>query len=110
MTNEELLAKICDVGKMSVGEADDGNIPVCIFISHDEEGYDADDGSKEKYCWTAYASNFMPRRESVNQCCYRFYCHDRETAVAVIHRFWLPLYKAAVEKLEKTGELYYWAV
>ena len=93
---EVLLAKIEQEGECHVEEADDSNVPVNIFISND-------DGK-----WECFADNFMPRKARVDQTGYRFTAPDRETCQAVVRKFWLPLYQAAVKQLEEEGELYYW--
>lgn len=95
---EALLAKIEQTGIIPAEEADDMNVPVNIFIS--------EDGGK----WSVSASNFMPRKQGVDDAAYAFTAPDKETCVAVVKAFWLPLYRAAVTQLEKAGELYYWEV
>jgi len=83
-------------GDMSITEANAMNVPVNIFINEEGDGFEM------------WASNFMPRKERIAQSQYHLKAKDRQTLMAVIQKYVVPLYEAALLNLKNTGSNYYW--
>ncbi len=102
-----------DFGECSIEHAvNDANVPVCIFISKVLEG----EAYYGEYEWNLTADNYMPRKNRVASEAYDVYSNDRGVLERIVKERILPLYRAAVTRLERIGEqdknnttcLYYW--
>jgi len=101
-------------GEIPVDDANYANIPVDIWLQQVEE--DDEDDKSHIGMWCLTADNYMPRKGCLSgEHSYKVYSNDRKVLVALVHKYWLPLYKTAVEVLTKmapdddgTASLYYW--
>ncbi len=112
---------IKDIGEISITEADEMNIPVNCRL------YEPEDGGAWR--WDAYL--LQPRRrvvflgsivniternnayinlESSVNSTFKLEAPTKEALIWAINKYVTPLYRAAVEALTSTGELYYWEV
>lgn len=93
---------------------DSCNIPVAIFLHAISK--EDDKTLCEQYPWAKYrlqADNYMPGKPTVIEAFYDIIAEDVEDLKTILREKVLPLYQAAVAKLEKTieygeGSLYYW--
>lgn len=92
---------IKDIGGMGFEEANDANIPVCIFISEPSESETA---------WELTANNYMPRKNWISEGEYKYQADSRQELYDLVQKFVVPLYRTALEQLTKNGELYYWQI
>jgi hypothetical protein len=84
---------------MGLEEADDMNVPVCIFISEPCESETA---------WTLSANNYMPRRNFIAEGMYEYHSDSKEELLALVQKYIVPLYETALRRLKTDGNLYYW--
>lgn len=90
---------IKSIGEMGLEEANEMNVPVQIFISEPSESETA---------WELCANNYMPRKNLISECQYKYLADNKEELVELVRKYVVPLYEVAVARLKDAGELYYW--
>lgn len=112
MTTEKLLETVEEYGECEFSGADDGNIPVSIFLCEIKDGKDESENPDHK--WRLTADNYMPRKGRADDSAYVATAPVREALVEVIRKYIFPLYQTAIANLEAmiagtNDSLYYWS-
>ena len=102
-------------GELSIEDADNGNVPVSIFLHSYEpgDGMDYDGEQDTKDLWVLNADNYMPRRCGVASGVYLVF-GTREELQDLVKKYILPLYQMAIQKIDTMinspsgGQFYYW--
>lgn len=107
---------ITELGECSFSEANQGNIPVDLWLRppghEDTEEEDEDGDLRDK--WVLVAANYLPRKACVGrEGTFRAAADTREELVGLIQEHVVPLYETALKVLKQmvAGEadnLYYW--
>lgn len=90
---------IRSIGEMGFEEANEMNVPVCIFISEPEC-----DGC----AWFLTANNYMPRKNYIAEEGYKYVADTRLELEELVRKYVVPIYEAALNRLKERGDLYYW--
>jgi len=97
-----------DRGEIPFEESDGSNIPVNVWLQEEEDDFGNKTGK-----WQLLASNYMPRKGYAADSAYDCVADTREELVKVVLEHVIPLYQAALSKLNalviaETDNLYYW--
>lgn len=92
---------IKSIGEMELSDANEMNIPVCVFLSAPEESETA---------WTLTANNYMPRRNYIKEGAFEYHADSKDELMLLINRYVIPLYETAIKSLKTNGKLYFWEV
>ena len=85
------------ISELPLSGANGANVPVNVSIEQIEET-----------TWELAADNYQPRRCSIVIGCYVYRAETKEELLELVQKYIIPLYRVALEKLGKEGELYYW--
>ena len=93
--------RIHEIGQLAVVDADYANVPVGIRIWSEQYAYG-------EIRWHCSADNYMPRKGHLSMEQYAFTADSEEICQSVVRKYWLPIYRQAVQQLETEGELCDW--
>lgn len=90
---------VVDKGQWPIHRVNEANIPVNVIINEPTQP-----GGR----WTLIADNYKPLQSTIDQEVYELEADSREALFNLVQQYITPLYRKALQRLEKEGCVYFW--